>query len=119
MTLIRDLLKSGELAGILLLSVQGMDTEEGTIRLISDVIHTSLNIEMSVLMGANIAKDVAHEDFCECTIGREGGRVGGKEREIERESGREREVGKRRGVHVQCIRMLLPIVSVTCTLHHL
>ena len=57
-----------------------MDTEEGTIRLISDIIHTSLNIEMSVLMGANIAKDVAHEDFCECTIGR---REGGK-REIER-----------------------------------
>ena len=51
-----------------------MDTEEGTIRLISDVIHTSLDIEMSVLMGANIAKDVAHEDFCECTIGREGER---------------------------------------------
>ena len=50
--------------------VQGMDTEEGTIRLISDVIGTSLNIDMSVLMGANIANDVAHEDFCECTIGR-------------------------------------------------
>ena len=58
-----------------------MDTEEGTIRLISDVIHTSLNIEMSVLMGANIAKDVAHEDFCECTIGR-------KKREREREGGK-------------------------------
>ena len=52
-------------------SVQGMDTEEGKIRLISDVIQTSLNIEMSVLMGANIAKDVAQGDFCECTIGRE------------------------------------------------
>ena len=67
------------------LSAQGMDTEEGTIRLISDVIHTSLNIEMSVLMGANIAKDVAHEDFCECTIGREGGRERQREREGERE----------------------------------
>lgn len=49
--------------------IKGMDTEEGKIRLISDVIQTSLNIEMSVLMGANIAKDVAQGDFCECTIG--------------------------------------------------
>ena len=110
MTLIRDLLESGELTEILFLSAQGMDTEEGTIRLISDVIHTSLNIEMSVLMGANIAKDVAHEDFCECTIGREGER----EREREREKGE----GRERGGDIQC-RILLPIVSVTCTLHHL
>lgn len=71
-----------------------MDTEEGTIRLISDVIHTSLNIEMSVLMGANIAKDVAHEDFCECTIGEnEGGGKGDRgRRRLERESR-----GRRRG----------------------
>ena len=94
MTLIRDLLESdGELHSsqgfYFFLSVQGMDTEEGTIRLISDVIHTSLNIEMSVLMGANIAKDVAHEDFCECTIGEEGERE--KERERERGRGRERQ----------------------------
>ena len=61
-----------------------MDTEEGTMRLISDVIHTSLNIRMSVLMGANIAKDVAHEDFCECTIGRQGRNGWKRERERER-----------------------------------
>lgn len=46
-----------------------MDTTEGKIRLISDVINSSLNIDVSVLMGANIAMDVAQGDFCESTIG--------------------------------------------------
>ena len=45
-----------------------MDSENG-IHLISDIIQTLLKIDVSVLMGANIAKDVAREDFCECTIG--------------------------------------------------
>ena len=76
-------------------SVQGMDTEEGKIRLISDVIQTSLNIEMSVLMGANIAKDVAQGDFCECTIGRES--------ECECESERERANCVKHQSHVRYI----------------
>ena len=46
-----------------------MDTQDGTIKLITEVIQSITNIEMSVLMGANIAKDVASEDFCEATIG--------------------------------------------------
>ena len=36
----------------------------------SNVIRTMLNIECAVLMGANIASEVAKEDFCEATIGK-------------------------------------------------
>ena len=46
-----------------------MDVKDGNIRLISEVISNALSINMSVLMGANVAKDVAQEDFCESTIG--------------------------------------------------
>ncbi len=47
-----------------------MDVKDGHIRLISEVINKILGIDMSVLMGANVAKDVAREDFCEATIGK-------------------------------------------------
>ena len=47
-----------------------MDVQAGHIRLISEVISDSLNMNVSVLMGANVAMDVAKEDFCECTIGK-------------------------------------------------
>ena len=49
--------------------VQGIDSEEGHIQLITGVVHKILGIEMSALMGANIAMDVAKQDFCEATIG--------------------------------------------------
>ena len=48
---------------------KGLDTAEGGIQLISTVITKLLGVDCSVLMGANIAMDVAREDFCESTIG--------------------------------------------------
>ncbi|CAD5219517.1 unnamed protein product [Bursaphelenchus xylophilus] len=41
----------------------------GGIHLISEVIRAALDVEVSVLMGANLAPEVANENFCEATIG--------------------------------------------------
>ncbi|XP_054253090.1 glycerol-3-phosphate dehydrogenase [NAD(+)], cytoplasmic isoform X2 [Indicator indicator] len=49
--------------------IKGVDEGPNGLRLISDIIHEKLGIEMSVLMGANIAAEVAEEKFCETTIG--------------------------------------------------
>uniref|UniRef100_A0A8B9ICF7 Glycerol-3-phosphate dehydrogenase [NAD(+)] n=1 Tax=Anser brachyrhynchus TaxID=132585 RepID=A0A8B9ICF7_9AVES len=49
--------------------IKGVDEGPDGLRLISDIIHEKLGIEMSVLMGANIANEVAEEKFCETTIG--------------------------------------------------
>uniref|UniRef100_A0A6P8Q5M0 Glycerol-3-phosphate dehydrogenase [NAD(+)] n=1 Tax=Geotrypetes seraphini TaxID=260995 RepID=A0A6P8Q5M0_GEOSA len=49
--------------------IKGVDEGPEGLRLISDIIHKKLGIEMSVLMGANIANEVAEEKFCETTIG--------------------------------------------------
>lgn len=46
-----------------------MDEGPDGLKLISDVIQEKLGITMSVLMGANIANEVADEKFCETTIG--------------------------------------------------
>eukprot|EP00063_Salmo_salar_P030975 XP_014005810.1 PREDICTED: glycerol-3-phosphate dehydrogenase 1-like protein isoform X2 [Salmo salar] len=47
----------------------GIDEGPEGLKLISDIIREKLEIEVSVLMGANIANEVADEKFCETTIG--------------------------------------------------
>ncbi|XP_041057546.1 glycerol-3-phosphate dehydrogenase [NAD(+)], cytoplasmic-like isoform X1 [Carcharodon carcharias] len=49
--------------------IKGIDEGPDGLKLISHIIQEKLGIEMSVLMGANIAKEVADEKFCETTIG--------------------------------------------------
>eukprot|EP00079_Xenopus_tropicalis_P039031 XP_017952802.1 PREDICTED: glycerol-3-phosphate dehydrogenase 1-like protein [Xenopus tropicalis] len=55
----------------------GVDEGPDGLKLISEIIREKLAIEMSVLMGANIASEVANEKFCETTIGKELNQVGG------------------------------------------
>lgn len=55
---------------ILVLIFQGFDVADGGgILLISDVIREMLKIPCAALMGANIANEVAKENYCEATIG--------------------------------------------------
>uniref|UniRef100_A0A8C6P5F0 Glycerol-3-phosphate dehydrogenase [NAD(+)] n=1 Tax=Nothobranchius furzeri TaxID=105023 RepID=A0A8C6P5F0_NOTFU len=49
--------------------IKGVDEGPDGLKLISDIIQEKLGITMSVLMGANIANEVADEKFCETTIG--------------------------------------------------
>jgi len=49
--------------------IKGIDFDEKGLVLISDNIRKALEIDVSVLMGANVAKEVAKGDFCETTIG--------------------------------------------------
>ncbi|KAJ1175773.1 hypothetical protein NDU88_001058 [Pleurodeles waltl] len=49
--------------------IKGVDEGPDGLKLISDIIREKLGIEVSVLMGANIASEVADEKFCETTIG--------------------------------------------------
>ncbi|KAI4831790.1 hypothetical protein KUCAC02_001312 [Chaenocephalus aceratus] len=58
---------SGGTIGISL--IKGIDEGPDGLKLISDIIREKLEIEVSVLMGANIASEVADEKFCETTIG--------------------------------------------------
>uniref|UniRef100_A0A6I8SC15 Glycerol-3-phosphate dehydrogenase [NAD(+)] n=1 Tax=Xenopus tropicalis TaxID=8364 RepID=A0A6I8SC15_XENTR len=49
--------------------IKGIDEGPEGLRLISDIIREKMDIDVSVLMGANIANEVAAEKFCETTIG--------------------------------------------------
>ena len=49
--------------------IKGIDFDENGLVLISDTIRKGLDIDVSVLMGANVANEVAADDFCETTIG--------------------------------------------------
>ena len=42
---------------------------DGSFKLISDLIQQTLDIDYSVLMGANIADEIAKDLFCESTLG--------------------------------------------------
>ncbi|EFO27767.1 glycerol-3-phosphate dehydrogenase [Loa loa] len=64
-------LKEGALA-ISLIKGFLIDKKEGVIRLVSEEIRELLNIDTAVLMGANVAQEVANEEFSEATIGYKG-----------------------------------------------
>ncbi|KAJ3367330.1 hypothetical protein GGF31_007581 [Allomyces arbusculus] len=49
--------------------IKGVDVSAMGLTLVSDLIKQNLNVDVSVLMGANIANEVAAENFCETTIG--------------------------------------------------
>ncbi|XP_076862737.1 glycerol-3-phosphate dehydrogenase 1c [Brachyhypopomus gauderio] len=49
--------------------IKGIDEGPAGLTLISDIIREKLHIDVSVLMGANIANEVADNKFCETTIG--------------------------------------------------
>ncbi|XP_068791605.1 glycerol-3-phosphate dehydrogenase 1-like protein isoform X2 [Struthio camelus] len=49
--------------------IKGIDEGPEGLKLISDIIREKVEIDISVLMGANIANEVAAEKFCETTIG--------------------------------------------------
>ena len=49
--------------------IKGIDEGPQGLKLISDIIREKMGIDISVLMGANIANEVAAGKFCETTIG--------------------------------------------------
>ncbi|XP_060938015.1 glycerol-3-phosphate dehydrogenase 1-like protein isoform X3 [Limanda limanda] len=50
--------------------IKGIDEGPEGLKLISDIIREKMEMDVSVLMGANIANEVAAEKFCETTIGK-------------------------------------------------
>eukprot|EP00900_Chrysochromulina_parva_P019144 jgi/Chrpa1/27230/Chrysochromulina_OHIO_Genome00008171-RA len=63
-------IKAAAAPGVKVLSaIKGIDFDEKGIVLISDILRKELNADCSVLMGANVANDMASDAFCETTIG--------------------------------------------------
>lgn len=52
------------------LELKGFGQEGKNIELISKIIEKNLRIQCNVLMGANLANEVAEDKFCETTIGK-------------------------------------------------
>ena len=52
-----------------ILFIKGVEASHGGQQLVSRIIYKALDIDVSVLMGANIAGEDAKEEFCETTIG--------------------------------------------------
>ena len=52
-----------------LISLQGLDVTEHGVRLLSQMINDILGVEVSAMLGANIAEEVSRDQFCEATIG--------------------------------------------------
>eukprot|EP00457_Paulinella_chromatophora_P008809 gb/GEZN01008856.1/.p1 GENE.gb/GEZN01008856.1/~~gb/GEZN01008856.1/.p1 ORF type:complete len:364 (-),score=66.79 gb/GEZN01008856.1/:84-1175(-) len=50
-------------------AIKGIDFDDKGVVLISDIIRRELNADCSVLMGANVANEMASDAFCETTIG--------------------------------------------------
>merc|ERR1719238_2072569 len=63
-------IKAAAAPGVKCLSaIKGIDFDDSGIVLISDIIRKEFNADCSVLMGANVANDMASDAFCETTIG--------------------------------------------------
>lgn len=50
-------------------AIKGIDFDENGLVLISDLIRNEIGIDTSILMGANVAKEMAFDQLCETTIG--------------------------------------------------
>lgn len=64
-------LKGNIKPGVIAISlIKGLSMKQGSgLHLISEEINNILNIDVAVLMGANLAPEVANDNFCEATIG--------------------------------------------------
>jgi len=63
-------IKSNTAPGVKALSaIKGIDFDDNGIVLVSDLIRKDLGCDTSILMGANVANEMASDAFCETTIG--------------------------------------------------
>lgn len=50
-------------------AIKGVDFINGNLQSVSTLINNELNVDVSILMGSNIANDMGKDKFCETTIG--------------------------------------------------